>query len=254
MRSCTDTSNVLPRAGQQSERPGPKYALLALATLACASALVFSRATTTATAANTARDPKCPPAHLLRRITADKQAIVYEAHGPEEKGEEGERPEAGRLMIWACAYRHRRYILGHIPEYGPGGGEGIDFETLAGPMVAYQKSLVREFPTPGVVKLEIIVRNLVTGRVVHSVPNAEAIYPEDIGRGDTEKIVVKRDGAVAWTVQPGVQPAVIQVWADDQLGRRLLASSTDIAPRSLQLTGSTLKWLEDGKPTYAILH
>ncbi|HTW42955.1 MAG TPA: hypothetical protein VMD79_11635 [Solirubrobacteraceae bacterium] len=208
----------------------------------------------TASAAHVAGDPKCPPAHLLRRITADKQAIVYEAHGPKEKGDEGEEEEEGRLMIWACAYRHRRYILGHIPEYGPEGGEGIELETLAGTMVAYEKSLVEGFPTPGLVKLEIIVRNLVTGRVVHSVPNAEAIYPEDIGRGDTEKIVVKRDGAVAWTVQPGVQPAVIQVWADDSLGRRLLASSTDIAPRSLQLTGSTLKWLEDGKPTYAILH
>jgi len=157
-------------------------------------------------------------------------------------------------MIWACAYGHKRYILGHIPEYGPGGGEGIDLETLTGTMVAYQKTLIRGFPEPGRSEHAIYVRNLLTGRIVHRVPNAEAFYPGDIGGGDIGDIVVKRDGAVAWTAETGVQPAVIQVWADDQLGRRLLASSTGIAPRSLKLTGSTLKWLEDGKPAYAILH
>jgi len=157
-------------------------------------------------------------------------------------------------MIWACAYRHRRYILGLIPEYGPGGGEGIELETLAGTMVAYEKSLVRAFPEPGHSERVIYVRDLLTGHIVQEAPTAEARTPGDVGKGAAIRLVLKRDGSCAWTVLIERQPTVIQVWVADRLGRRLLASATGIAPRSLKLTGSTLKWLEDGKPTYAILH
>jgi hypothetical protein len=186
---------------------------------------------------------ECPPAHA-KQITVDKQAVIYKAPGPPEDGEEG------FPTLFACAFGHRRYMLGEPAEFGPEGGGGIARETLVGVMVAYEKSLI---PAPnGHDSFVIYVRDLLTGRIVHEAPTAEAKFPGEVGKDSAEKIVLKRDGSVAWIDQ--TEPHEFQIRAVDKTGNRLLAVSGDIVPRSLSLKGSTLRWIEDGKPTYAILH
>jgi hypothetical protein len=205
---------------------------------------VGASANPTAAAAGHKLPPKCPVAHA-KRITADRQAVVYEAPGPPEDGEEG------FLMIFACAHGHRRYALGERAEFSSQGGGGIAGETLAGPMVAYEKSLVRG--PNGHDSFVIFVRDLLTGRIIHEVPTAEAEFPGEVGKGEAEKIVVKSDGSVAWIVFTERDPTEYQIHAVDKTGSRLLAAAADIAPHSLTLKGSTLRWTQGGKPMSAVL-
>ena len=197
----------------------------------------------TVAAAGHKRALKCPPANA-KMITADKQAVIYRAPGPPEDGEEG------FPTLFACAYGHKRYMLGEPAEFGPSGGGGIARETLAGAMGAYEKSLV---PAPnGHDSFVIFVRDLLTGRLVHEAPTAESRFPGEVGKDSAEEIVLKRDGSVAWIDQ--TEPNEFEIRAVDKTGDRLLAVSADIVPRSLTLQGSTLRWIQNGKPTYAILH
>jgi hypothetical protein len=181
-------------------------------------------------------------------VASDRLAVVYKAPGPPQEGEEG------FPTIFACARGHRHYTLGEPAEFGPEGGGGVAGERLAGTMVAYEKSRVEGFPEPGHVYRVIFVRDLLTGRVVHEAATAGAKFPGDVGKGSAEKIVLKRDGSVAWIVQTEREPDEFQIRAVDRTGSRLLAAATDIAPGSLTLRGSTLRWIQGGKPTYAILH
>jgi hypothetical protein len=188
--------------------------------------------------------PKCPPAHV-RRITADKRAVVYEGHGPREDGEEG------FLMVFACAHGYRPYALGHRPESSADGSSGIKRETLTGTIVAFEEfSSEPESPS----KSLIIVRDVRTGRVIHRVPNAENNIPGNVGSGTATKIVLKSDGAVAWIVAATEDPKWYEVRAVDDTGSRLLSSGADIAPHSLRLKGSTLRWTQGGKSMSAVLN
>jgi hypothetical protein len=189
----------------------------------------------------------CPSAHA-KVIAADRQAVVYEAPRPPEERE----PEF--FLIFACAHGHGRYALGKRAAFGPEGGGGVASETLSGAMVAYENSLAEPFPEPGHDSFVIFVRDLLTGRIVHEAPTAETKFPGDVGKGQAEKIVLKRDGAVAWIGLTVLKPTEYQVHAVDETGSRLLAAGGDIVPRSLTLQGSTLRWIQNGKPTYAILH
>jgi hypothetical protein len=191
--------------------------------------------------------PRCPPARA-KVIVADRLAAVYKAPGPPQDGEEG------FVTVFACAHGHRRYTLGEPAEFGPEGGGGVASERLAGTMVAYEQSRVEGSSEPGHVHRVIFVRNLLTGRVVHEAATAQAKFAGDVGKGSAEKIVLKRDGSVAWIVQTERDPDELQVHAVDRTGSRLLAAAADIAPGSLTLKGSTLRWIEGGKPAYAILH
>ncbi len=121
-------------------------------------------------------------------------------------------------------------------------------------MVAYEESLLL-----GQLGIEpsrrqlVIVRNLSTGRLVHRVPTGTSGIPtpRSIGIGSAVAIVVKSDGSVAWIVESGSE---YQVHAVDKTGSRVLAAGTDVDPRSLALTGSTLYWTQGGKPASAALN
>jgi hypothetical protein len=81
-------------------------------------------------------------------------------------------------------------------------------------------------------------------------PNGSPAEPGDIGLGDTAAIVVKSDGSVAWIVTTSDGPQVRSV---DKTGEHLLAASPEIDPTSLALAGSTLYWMQGGKPMSATL-
>jgi hypothetical protein len=125
---------------------------------------------------------------------------------------------------------------------------------------------------------EVRVLNLRTRKLIHSIPHEFPIVPGEVGRGEVKSIVVKSDGSVAWTtfiVEKGperihVCPPVPEVcrggprtyeWETtysavhtlDRSGNRLAAAGADIEPNSLALAGSTLYWMQGGKPMSATL-
>jgi hypothetical protein len=187
----------------------------------------------------------CPPA-LEHVYAADPEAIVYE--GPEAKG---------LPKIFGCTYRHKHaYALGTKAESSVQGGGGIERETLAGTVVAYEKSSNGGFSHPGA-KWQVVVRDLRNGRMLHKVPTGTRNDPQvrpDNGIGPTTAIVVKSDGSVAWIVETNPGAGTYQVHALDSTGGRVLASGSDIDPSSLALAGSTVYWTQGGKPASAVLN
>jgi hypothetical protein len=198
---------------------------------------------------------KCPVgrSHV---VVADAQAQVYE--GP-LVGEGGPLPESS--VFYGCAYgRGKRYELGLPPETGagsPGGTSGSRLYTLAGPIVAFERYSTTELEPASRYVEEIVVRDLRNGRVLHRLPTGIPTMPPkngDVGIGGATAIVVKADGAVAWIVAVNGAAVEYQVHAFDKTGNHLLASGSEIAPSSLALTGSTLYWLQGGKPMSATLN
>jgi hypothetical protein len=196
-----------------------------------------------------------------RVIVADTQAEVYKARKPDSLPE--------YIGVWGCAYGHAHpTFLGSLPECGGGGPCGGTIkETLTGPLVAYEQYAVRESES----EWYVIVRDLRTGRVIHSAPTGTVLTPahecDTPGRcqgvGPTTTIVLKSDGAVAWIAEDEDRSTGLdgtpehRVYWDveslDQSGSRLLASGFDIDPHSLALAGSTLYWTQAGKPFSAQL-
>jgi hypothetical protein len=209
---------------------------------------------------------KCTQVHA-RPITANAQAQVYEATEPGALSE--------YLGAWGCAYGHNRpYFLGSLPYGSSSGGSagGVEHETLAGPIVAYEESSASgELGDEPTSRNVVIVRDLRTGRVLHRVPTGVPLKPEQryVGVGNVVSMVVKSDGAVGWIADdyershPSGSPEVsyFDVYAVDKSGARLLAAGTDVDPSSLALSvtgtnigqgsrtalGSTLYWTQGGK-------
>ncbi len=184
----------------------------------------------------------CVP-HRTHLIAADAQAQVYEA-SPTPNGD---------LGIYGCAYGSgRTFLLGRRAEYSPSGGGGLEHETLGGTVIAYEESAVIPCCSN---RSQVVVRDLRTGRIVRRVPTGTpaTLKVGYVGVGPVVSMVVKNDGAVAWIVQTGV-PAEFQVHAVDKLGSQLLASGHEIEGDSLALAGSTLYWMQGGKPFSALLN
>jgi hypothetical protein len=214
--------------------------------ISLASLLAFS-GSSGAVASRRGTSTKCSSGHP-HVIVANAQAQVYEA------------PESPRLPefpgIFGCAYgRQKSYLLGSPPVGGsPSGIGGVTNEALAGPIVAYEESLVQ--PSSGFSSWFVLVRDLRNGRVLHRVPTGTRSLPKPnlVGNGSTTVIVVKRDGAVAWIVESNISPVEYEVHALDKTGSRVLASGSGIEPRSLALAGSTLYWMQGGEPMSAVLN
>ena len=180
---------------------------------------------------------KCLPAHWVV-LAADAQAVVYRA------------PFSVEMLpryVFGCANGSRRsFRLGPLPYGGPSGSGGVLPIALAGPVVAYGVGESSTDPF-GHSFREIWVRSLVTGRVIHRVPNGSPAEPGDVGIGTTAAIVVKRDGSVAWIARASEKLGSIQVRAVDKTGSHLLAASPEIEPKSLALVGGALRWTEGGR-------
>jgi hypothetical protein len=224
---------------------------IAIATIAAISVLALLA---TAAGASSPRGrhvapAKCLPVHS-GLIAADAQAQVYE------------RPVGGEAEVFfACAYGSRHtYNLGTGPPNisSQGGSENTDF-TLGGAMLAYESSWFTSYPAPGAIECEadVVVKDLRTGRILHNVPTGTS-SPPSLCFGPAITLVVKSDGAVAWISKDEEahhpEPAPYEVHVVDKTGSQLLASSTEIEPYSLALGGSTLYWLQGGKPMSATLN
>jgi len=112
----------------------------------------------------------------------------------------------------------------------------------------------------------VVVRDLRTGRRVLHVPTGTPLAPERyfVGVGPVVGMVVKADGGVAWMAEElersrppedaeGPAVSYLDVYAAEGSVTRLLAAGTDIDPSSLALAGSTVYWIEAGKPASAEL-
>jgi hypothetical protein len=183
-----------------------------------------------------------------------------------------------------CAYGQKgSYKLGQ--EYVPQGTEVDSYTrdyTLAGSIVAYEEffTTATRYTREGEAvtsSWRVIVRDLRTGRVLHSVPTGTPLKPEPryVGVGDIAALVLKSDGAVAWIAEDyersatprGTGAPYFDVYAVDSTGTRLLASGTDVDPSSLALSvgathlgdyphtiaGSTLYWTQGGQSFSATL-
>lgn len=122
---------------------------------------------------------------------------------------------------------------------------------FAGPYVAFVQNIAAGDDHVGVMNLSTgRLRNF---RIASAVGNS--ICP------GVEALVLKADGAIAW-IGTNFLPAfactnppapVIEVRRRDRRGLRILDSNGTIALHSLQLTGSTLKWVDAGQAKTASL-
>jgi hypothetical protein len=194
-------------------------------------------------AAGRHRKDACPPGES-HPIAADAQAEVYVAARPPR--------------VLGCVYgSNRTYWLGGPPvndaEFG---AERADF-TLGGTFVAFEASIFRDFPG----KLpqseqRVVVENLRTGRVLYRVPAGTSTHNR-VGFGSITALLVKGDGAAAWIVGNGLgdlPSTAYEVGSVEANGSHLLAESSEIEPKSLALAGSTLYWMQGGKPISATLN
>jgi hypothetical protein len=173
-------------------------------------------------------------------LVADGQARVFRGPPPQTG--------YGYAKIFGCVLgRRRAYLLGPVPWGATEAVGGVADQKLAGSVVAYGR--YREVFAPSETSRLIVVRDLRTGRVLHSAPVATPAPPT----GLFVAIVVKSDGAVAWIVETGYVDD-FQVHAVDRNGSRVLAVGSDIEPHSLALAGSTVSWTQGGKPMSAPLN
>ncbi len=214
---------------------------------------------------------RCPPRHA-HVLLSDTQASVYWFPQRGETGvEEGSE-------VTACAIGHHAVPVREVFTFGdnvPPCTQGCllrDWRhtfALAGSVLAYATDSGEDtkYGSCNCEQWRIVVRNLRTGRLLHRVPtgqrpgNASGSY---VGLGPAVRVVVKADGAVAWTVRNDLlweeafragrdEMFSYEVRAIDHGKERLLASGPDLQPGSLSLHGSRLEWVQGGKRSYAPL-
>lgn len=198
-----------------------------------------------------------------RVIAVDRAAVVFaRGFGQETVG-----------GVYGCSYGHIRYRLGTSETCGKEGCHGISHEVLGASTVAYEWVSTSGQANPEAPNLDfLVVRDLRSNRLIRRVATVAV-----------QSIVVRADGAVAWIAvdpqlspgeryvvppcepvpggaicrPPHFEPPYVYAYAlyeADRTGTRLLAAGVDIEPRSLMLTGSTLRWNQGGKPSFAPLH
>jgi hypothetical protein len=191
----------------------------------------------------------CSP-HGARTVVADAQARVFRVR-------KGDRHN---LEFWGCVSgTTRAFRLGtEESDCSPSGCAVLQNVAMSGAVVAYETSSSWVLVSNGEVvenRWHVVVLDLRSGRVLHKVPTGVTYPPQKgfVGDGPTTAIVVKADGAVAWILDTVQQTDRYQVHVLDRTGERVLAVGSDIAPGSLALAGSTLFWLQGGRPFSAVL-
>jgi len=212
----------------------------------------MSLAPSSAYASTQARSRGCPAARS-HVVLSNKRAFVYKVteyaiESEEAVGGGQERHRVPFTAIRGCAVGHRRtYKLG-TPAAGSGSTSssfaGIKRFALGGTMAAYEESFggCQLNQTQCNAKWFVVVRNLITGSVVHRVPTgtAQPPNPGSVGAGEALQIVVKSDGSVAWIALQEAQLHVL-----DREGSRVLASGVERG--SLKIEGAQLSWRVEGK-------
>ena len=193
---------------------------LVIAIAACGS----SSAAPTGSTADAVRPASCG-AHFARTLVANSRARVFVQAG----------------SVYGCARGHRHvYLLGRSA-LGIAAGQGrVGAVALGGVDAAYSLTQM------GVdtASTEVVVRRLDDGHTVHTASaTTEALGPEFFQSVDA--LVVKSDGAVAWTATGGSivrHNMEIEVDRIDRRGEARLDRGSGIAAHSLRLRGSQLRW------------
>ncbi len=128
---------------------------------------------------------------------------------------------------------------------------------------------------PGYSQSYVVVRDVRTGRLLRRVPTGISLHPRHgfAGIGAAASIAVKANGAVGWIAEDAEQsflqprpmvcdpvcnireePPIMNVYASDKAGTRLLASGNDVAAHSLALVGIVLHWTQHRQPMSAPLN
>lgn len=125
---------------------------------------------------------------------------------------------------------------------------------IAGRVLAYQYDLVDDIFSPGpnnvVIAVDLRSRQRLWKWRSGFLPGLQGgMVAQSVG--PIESIIAAANGTVAWITAQGVnieapQPTPYQVVVASRAGTRLLATSTDIDPKSLQLSGTTLTWTAGG--------
>jgi hypothetical protein len=217
-----------------------RVAAMLVATLAALAALVSVGAPLLGPAAAlAARTSGCGPASGTT-LTAGRHARIYTLPGP-----------FGQTRTYGCLFSSgRSWSLSPKSRF-----TRLDPETvvLRAPWVAYSEA------TNAVdnAVAAIFVRNLRTGRVAQRHPAVtEVSGPENFS--SVAQIVLNDTGAVAWIGEENSITAggllLRQVEIGDSAGFSVADQGAGIEPRSLELHGSTLSWIDSGTVRSALLH
>ena len=176
----------------------------------------------------------CPPSGTVT-IASSPSARVYRV---------GEEPFGG---VFGC-------VIGGTASYelAPGGQTHATPVVLVGQLAAYGlSSFGVDTGTTSVV-----VRRLSDGAQLLDVPAVAKPYPLVEAVQGVTGLVLAPDGAVAWIGQEhslGTGQTVTEVVKDDASGETVLDSGAGIDTSSLQLSGSTVTWLDAGVTKTATL-
>jgi hypothetical protein len=220
------------------QRRSGAYALAALVVLLLVAASVWY------VAADGKSLPRCAPrqAHVL---ASNGEAQVY------QQRDAASRAGAihGSAIVFGCVRgvrgRSSAYTLGSAALGSRMEPVSVSRETLAGPIVAYERHFT---PLVGPESSLIVVRDLRTGRLLHSAPAETPGTPRpNLAPMRIAAIVLKGDGSVAWIVETGNDSVpYYQLHAIDRSGSRVLANAYSIEPRSLALSEDFLTWSQGG--------
>jgi hypothetical protein len=133
--------------------------------------------------------------------------------------------------VYACLYAmpHRRVDLGRNYD-----DARVLVPRLAGSFVAWWSGVL------GVMDL----RDPASVRLVDHTPGFETVWPQS-----PSDLVLKPNSAIAWTILH-FEP---ELWALDTAGLRMLDSGPQLGLESLELSGSTLTWINAGSARSALL-
>jgi hypothetical protein len=164
----------------------------------------------------------------------------------------GVTPKSEITRYYGCAF-----AVGRVVRLDPKRGQLVGYRPkvkIAGTAVAYEAMSFDLQP------YRVIVRSLRTGKVIHSATSNRQKSAEG-HTGPVQRIVLKRNGSVAWTttsdcVCEGTVPSAYEVHAIGSSGkRRVLDSGPDVEPASLVLRagGSRIGWTHGGTARSALL-
>jgi hypothetical protein len=155
----------------------------------------------------------------------------------------GVTPKSGITRYYGCAF-----AAGRVVRLDPPRGQLIAYKAkvkIAGTAVAYEAMSFDLKP------FRVYVRSLRTGRVIHSATSNRRAS-SDGHTGPVQRIVLKRNGSVAWTTSSdciceGAVPSGYEVHAIGTDGkRRILDSGPEVDPASLALAGARISWKHVG--------
>jgi hypothetical protein len=148
---------------------------------------------------------------------------------------------------YACLYSN-----GHPRLLSPSEHYGYPIVRFAGPYVAFVPT------TRSAREGSVWVMDLRSGHK-HSYVEVQPAEENAIC-GEAVSLVLKSDGAIAWTARnylegcPHAPPATVEVRVHDRHGLRILESAPGIVPTSLHISGSTVSWVNSGTTRTATLY